>query len=345
MDNNTVEEEPIVYIYGYTGGNFEKGNIAELIIANCKNFSVYDVKTSLKSIVGYSENLEIMECAFPILKMVASKNCKIFDCEFKRFSILHSIENKIFNCTIEGNVGEYTTGLYLEEGKNNTIKNCTIRYHYIGVSMIYGSTGNSVIRCNISNNEYGIYTSSSGNYFSESNISQNNIGIGIYTHNKNEIINNYISHNEEGVIIMASDENKIEENEIVYNKYGIKLYASLGGGKRNLITGNIFLGNEKFHALIYFGWTTIAYNIWNGNYWDNWLAPIPKPIVSQEGLLGTYFISWLNVDWKPLKNPPFHYHIKRSEREAPMHIITPNGIGIGMPNISKAKSVKIMKGI
>jgi len=230
------------------------------------------------------------------------------------FTIKHGydgiqIEFKSNNNTITRNIiSNNDYGICLDDGSFNTITdNLVTSNNRLGVVLIWGCN-NTIMGNNItSNNDTGIelFMDCCHNIIKNNNIQNNGVGIRLYQLcHFNIITGNSISNSTCSIDLFQSGSNTIEGNNIENNKYGLSLYIS---GK-NLIKKNNFIGNEK-HAIFAPSWR----NIWDANYWDNWIGlKLNWPVVQKfpKVLVGmllppwfTFNLPYFNFDWHPAQEP------------------------------------------
>jgi len=230
------------------------------------------------------------------------------------FTIKHgfdgiSIKFESNNNTITRNIiSNNDYGICLDASSNNTITdNLVTSNNRYGVILMWGDN-NTIMGNNItSNNIIGIdlFGGCCHNIIKNNNIQNNGVGISLYHMcHFNIITGNSISNSTCSIDLLQSGSNTIEGNNIENNKYGLSLYIS----PKNLIKKNNFIGNEK-HAIFAPSWR----NIWDANYWDNWIGlklnwPVvqkfPKVLVGM--LLPPWFnfnLPYFNFDWRPAQEP------------------------------------------
>jgi len=227
------------------------------------------------------------------------------------FTIKHgfdgiSIESN--NNTITRNIiSNNDYGIYLDDGSNNTILDILVTSNNrCGVVLIWGCN-NTIMGNNITSNGEGInlYMDCCHNIIKNNNIQNSVCGIFLEHYcDFNIITGNSISNSTCSIDLFQSGSNTIEGNDIENNKYGLSLYIS---GK-NLIKKNNFIGNEK-HAIFAPSWR----NIWDANYWDNWIGlKLNWPVVQKfpKVLVGmllppwfTFNLPYFNFDWHPAQEP------------------------------------------
>ena len=128
-------------------------------------------------------------------------------------------------------------------------------------------------------------------------ISNNYAGISLFEYSSyNTIIGNTISNNYDGIELIYSSDNIITGNTIENNNnYGIYVYDA----DYNNITSNNFIRNVM-HASFY----ESRFNVWFGNYWDDWISIFPRLIWGEKQIpFRPYFIPWINLDWHPSSVP------------------------------------------
>jgi parallel beta-helix repeat protein len=228
------------------------------------------------------------------------------------FTIKHgfdgiSIESN--NNTITRNIiSNNDYGIYLDDHSfNNTIlDNLVTSNNRCGVVLIWGCN-NTIMGNNITSNGEGInlYMDCCHNIIKNNNIQNSVCGIFLEHYcDFNIITGNSISNSTCSIDLFQSGSNTIEGNNIENNKYGLSLYIS---GK-NLIKKNNFIRNEK-HAIFAPSWR----NIWDANYWDNWIGlKLNWPVVQKfpKVLVGmllppwfTFNLPYFNFDWHPAQEP------------------------------------------
>jgi parallel beta-helix repeat protein len=140
-------------------------------------------------------------------------------------------------------------GLQLDNVQNCTISNNKITDNNWGIYLT-SSSNNNILNNNVSsNNNYGMYIFSSSN----NNIINNNcsshtfVGILLLGSSSNNIINSTAADNEYGIYLMpSSNYNNITGNNIYLNKKGIFLEASMNNNIRNnYIANNSAYGIES----------------------------------------------------------------------------------------------------
>jgi len=165
------------------------------------------------------------------------------------------------------------TGIDLSGRNNVTIKNTKITGFFLGICLC-GSIGNIVQGNNITNNYWGIHSSSMsdlnvifgnnivGNNYTgvdfeegsdDNTVSCNNItdngkpthaaGLTLYSSNRNLVEGNIITNNAySGVDLGVSNGNIINHNIVTSNYHGITLWSCRSGG--NKISGNNIVNNK-----------------------------------------------------------------------------------------------------
>ena len=126
------------------------------------------------------------------------------------------------------------------------ISNLNTSYCYSGIALYY--CNNNILSGNTaSNNEYGIYLSTShGNDILGNNVYQNYGGIYLGGSDNNDITENSASYNEYGISLMYSDLNHVTTNTISNNTVGIHIMSLTERlSTHNEISNNIFSGNGE----------------------------------------------------------------------------------------------------
>jgi len=155
---------------------------------------------------------------------------------------------KIENCTIynSGTTFIGDGGIKLVNVTHGIVTNNTCTSIYKGIYV--GQSDNITISGNRANNnsDNGIYLFYSMNNIVSGNIVNNNGNDGIYIHDncKNNTVsgNTVNNNNDDGIYIIYSNDNIITGNTISYNgDDGI----FLRGSNNNIVSGNIFIGNQE----------------------------------------------------------------------------------------------------
>jgi len=155
--------------------------------------------------------------------------------------------------------------------KNVVIKNNIIQDCYIGVCLVQKDTNNEISGNIIYNSTILLLWGSMSNTISDNFISKSEggVGIGLSMSYFNAIANNTIMNHKYGIFIGFSIKNLIQNNNITNNDIGL-LFFIWGLHK---IENNNFI-NNRIHAFF----IGSRYNIWKGNYWDNWIG-LKRPIL------------------------------------------------------------------
>jgi len=133
--------------------------------------------------------------------------------------------------------------------------------------------------------------------FSNNNLYNNGIGIYLYKSSHDIIYKNNISSNKyEGITLRWCNSCFIYGNTVRNGTFGVCLYGSYF----NRVSHNNLIGNEENMHIYYWGrWPLFWTNRLTGNYWDNWIGFIPKPIIA-------FFYPLyplIQFDWLPLPRP------------------------------------------
>jgi parallel beta-helix repeat protein len=181
-----------------------------------------------------------------------------------------------------------------------TISGFTLQNGFI---TIYGTTSNSELSyLKIEPDFGGIYIKeSSNNIFSDiviNGLGGYNAGIIFDTNcNGNTISNCQITQTILGLRLTGeSNKNKITNNEFSNNlAYGLEIYYSFF----NIIRENNFILNDVQSIF-----NVSAFNLWWGNYWDDWTSSDRRPI---EGIRFGPILQkrqdWTTYDWRPSQTP------------------------------------------
>ena len=294
IDNNTIDNKPLLYYKHKNNITLSELNIGQIIIVNCSNFIIKNINNSNKNVgieIGYGKNNTISHSKYlnnrvSILFMYTINN-NIINCNISSTSgsikLIKSCNNNISECNIS------IDGIWLDESSNNnTISYCNFfhisgynirikesRYNTIincnilntnDIIWLYHAKNNIISHCNIINNEDGIKLYySSNNTISYCNISDNYYGIMFKESHYNIISYCNISTSVYGIIYEKSNNNTIYKCNILKNNY----YGSYfwDSSNNNTVYSNSYIDNDH-HAL------DICSNIWDnntvGNYWDDY---------------------------------------------------------------------------
>lgn len=217
---------------------------------------------------------------------------------------------------ISGNgEGVYIIGSFESQLMNNVIVNRGLGLHF---ENSFGSniTGNWIV-----NNANGVYVFNS----SEMTFTANTIGwnrwYGIWLKDTSQcrIDGNRISENVDvGFFLESSSDATVINNTLWNNDNGIYLKDSSG----NIIRKNN-LRNYKMNACFVAHTLIHRRNVWQMNYWER-ARMLPYPIL---GIikLEKVSLSWINVDWIPLQNPPHSSGSQSLNRDGAILYVGGNG--------------------
>lgn len=209
--------------------------------------------------------------------------------------LLNAPEVKIIANTIYDNQeGMYVIGSFASQIINNTVTNRDLGVHL-------ESTSNVLVQGNfIVDNANGVYAFNS----SEITFYENTIGwnrwYGLWLKDTSYCVvnDNAISTNiDVGLFLESSFDTIVTNNTLRDNDNGIYLKDSAG----NLIQNNN-LRNYKVNGCFVAHTLIHRRNIWRMNYWER-ARLLPYPILGYIKL-ETVTLSWINIDWTPLRNPP-----------------------------------------
>ena len=184
-------------------------------------------------------------------------------------------------------------GVSIQQSNRTEIISCTITDIDNEAIMVYYNCFMTNIDNNtIDGNVYGIFMFESVNNIIQLNRIRNSSDGGIYMQNpctSNEITNNVVKNNEYGIWLSHSaHSNSIFYNTLESNYVGVYLQFNCW---LNRITENNFYSNNIQARFVN------GLNIWQKNYWHNWLE-LPKPIIGRLGPL-----PWIQFDWFPAIQP------------------------------------------
>ena len=205
--------------------------------------------------------------------------------------------NNISYNTINSNEGY---AIDLDESSSNIVMGNIISNNFGGIHVYPNSDDNTITNNIISNNDFGISIgTSSHNDIIDNTVNSNKLyGIHIWAASDNNTIkgNTINSNKGDGIYLenrkLFSDNNIITGNNISSNyMYGINITWS----SKNLISENNFIDNNKYAYFI------DCKNTWKHNYWGKHRI-LPKPIFGVIKI-GSYWIPWINIDWRPALKP------------------------------------------
>ncbi|MBN1861700.1 MAG: right-handed parallel beta-helix repeat-containing protein [Candidatus Thermoplasmatota archaeon] len=200
----------------------------------------------------------------------------------------------VANNISDNGVGLYLIGSFGSHILNNTIVNRGLGLHLEDTFGVYVA-GNWIV-----NNANGVYVVNSTDIlFKENTIGWNRwYGLWFKDTSLSDIDRNSISDNiDVGLFLESSYDIRVTNNTIWNNDNGIYLKDASG----NSIQHNN-LRNFKMNACFVAHTLLHRRNIWWFNYWER-ARVIPYPIFGVIKL-EKYSLSWLNVDWMPLRHPP-----------------------------------------
>lgn len=202
----------------------------------------------------------------------------------------------IANTIYDNKEGIYIIGSFATEIINNTVMNRDLGVHLESTSAVH-VRGNFVV-----NNANGMYAFNS----SEITFFENTIGwnrwYGLWLKDTSYCIvdfNDISTNIDVGLFLESSFDTIVTNNTLWDNDNGIYLKDSAG----NLIQNNN-LRNHRFNGCFVAHTLVHRRNIWRMNYWER-ARLLPYPILGYIKL-ETVTLSWINIDWTPLRNPPTH---------------------------------------
>ncbi|MCK4613682.1 MAG: right-handed parallel beta-helix repeat-containing protein [Thermoplasmata archaeon] len=250
---NSVNGKP-VYYYKNTTGKTVPNNAGQVIIANCTNIVVKDLRlyngtTGIN--VAFSSNITIENntCSQNTangISVTDSNAIKILNnsCELNDY---YGIYISSENITIENNNCSFNQwyGIYLRyRSKNNILTNNTCNSNRFSGIHLYYSNHNMLLNniCNKNGREGINFLNSCNNTIASNKCNLNNEGIYLRISEDNKIINNTCIDNSwiNIEILHSSDNNTISNNLCSYARNGIDVYESYN----NLITNNTIFEND-----------------------------------------------------------------------------------------------------
>jgi len=264
MENVTINGKPLLYFINQQGGNIQ-GDAGEILLINCSNFLIKNL------------SIENADVGIEIVYGQSNKieNCKIYGNEDCGVLAISSSYNEIYECRIKS---KYGYGLHAINSFKNEI--CDNEFIKNGIQLLYSN--NNSITNNTIDGKYNLQ-----------------IGMRIDMSKRNFIAYNNITGCWDTGLVIASrlsiDKNIIYKNNFYRNGvHAIWIADSFA----NMIAENNFIEHPVTASF------ENAWNIWFHNYWDDWRAPIPKPIYGYiEGFYGTPLFPLINFDWNPALKP------------------------------------------
>ncbi len=194
--------------------------------------------------------------------------------------------------------GGYDIQVIWVEARGITISGFTLQNADTG---LFGNMKNCIVSDNIfSCPQAGIalLKSSNNQIFNNEVVSGHVAGIAfLYASYRNQVFDNTIRNTYAGIYLTDSCIfNKIFSNTIKQcSEYGIWIYESF----LNSVNKNNFIDNE---CSAYF--ENSSFNLWLGNYWDDWSFSRPRPINgTRYGPLLKTTDPWTTYDWHPAQEP------------------------------------------
>ncbi|MCU0850364.1 MAG: right-handed parallel beta-helix repeat-containing protein [Candidatus Thermoplasmatota archaeon] len=229
---------------------------------------------------------------------------------------------------IQNTIRNNSFGIYIFNCPQSLIQANTINNNQEGVYIV-GSIASAIDSNTISNRGLGIHIENSYNVLINRNWAVNNAN-GVYAFNSSDVVfsNNTIGWNRwYGLWTKDCSENTINQNEILGNvDVGLFLESSYDTTVSNNIVwdndngiylkdsaGNLIqknnLRNDKVNGCFVAHTLLHRRNIWKMNYWER-ARLFPYPVLGYIKLEKTT-ISWINIDWAPLSQPPQPSSIKK----------------------------------
>jgi parallel beta-helix repeat protein len=214
--------------------------------------------------------------------------------------IFGGMDNITFDClgnTIDGTRAGFWEGMYLDNSVNNTIRNCTVKDFYYGVSLTSTSFNTTILYLNTSHNTgRGAIISSSNNTLYEVTSNSNSLqGIYLDSSSYNNLTNVNASYNSNtGVYMYSASRNNLTNITAIKNsQYGIQVYLN---SDYNNITLSRLLSNTN--GGIYLDEDTSTdpeYNL----IWNNYLNNTVNILIDSGIANPNYFNTTLNCSAGP----------------------------------------------
>jgi parallel beta-helix repeat protein len=232
--------------------------------------------------------------------------------------LFQSSENMIINNSITFN---NDVGILLEHSFDNIVCGNDISENRNGIYLFYSYSNNIINNTVHENNDVGIYLSiildNSTIQYNQRILdqSQQYIVAPSFTTENNSIIGNLVSHNLKGIVLEDTTNITIQSNIIIHNtQNGVELIGAVNSSlSKNSICNNqigirmvdsigCFINFQTFSDnIIHAFFISSTQTDWDSNYWDNWLVPLPKPII---GFAKKIFIyPSMQFDYSPLREP------------------------------------------
>lgn len=181
-ESNVVDQAPIVYLFGKSGGQIQDKKLAHLTLAYCDNVTVKNTTITRDAVFLYdSKNIKIL-------------NNNISECFGMR--LVKSFENEILGNRLLGN--KYS-GIFLYDSDLNQIgENNLSMNNQNGISLL--SCSQNTIRDNVvdSNNDTGVWLNlSNDNQIYQNKIASNPLGCRVESSTGNKIFHNNFLNNKE----------------------------------------------------------------------------------------------------------------------------------------------------
>ncbi len=226
----------------------------------------------------------------------------------------------ISNITVENNYG---TGIWLQNGSDNTVRNCGIKRIYShgtagGQGIIIDNETHDIIMKNVINisRRAGILIKgdmSNNNTVKDNVLLSNGVAsIHLMGTSYNQIFNNSISRVWHGIMAENSDNNRINEDNISSKGYGIKVWNS----NRTFIINELFYNISSYGIMSYYSNNTYVLTPNFGNvgiylYLKNSTFFINRHVYSENyriyGSSKLYLCKWVKVEAHDHKGNPLKY--------------------------------------
>ncbi|MEX0568215.1 MAG: NosD domain-containing protein, partial [Candidatus Njordarchaeota archaeon] len=303
IENNTLNDEPILYIYNQSV-LIENQKLGQLIITMSNNCTIRNVTINS----GFR--------AISLIQVNASRVIKvaIIGATYS-VHLMHCFGDEVINSSFQG--GSYSMGTRYSENISFRCNNVSLSYYgawiYRSTSIIiqdnildaylFGANIDSSDSVHILHNyidsKNGVHALYSTHVVVEENdLSYTTNGTTFFKTNRSEILGNDISGGQNGISIMSSIDNIVYNNNVSKcSMYGIYLQNT---ENNTIYWNNFFQNNKNAYDLSAnnFNYTTI------GNYWSDYNGTDNNT----DGIGDTpYYIDNDSIDYYPLIYPTYLY--------------------------------------
>jgi len=280
ISDNIANNRSICYYKNENGRSF--GGIldpAQIILANCSDCMVHNIDMNHMSIgvqLGFSNNNIIAE------NVIAHAEGGIY---------LESSDNNLIknNCVINMS----GIGIWVRSSSYNLICGNTIRKNtHSGIFQQQDSTNNEINNNSLMENGNGLdFCEACFTTVTNNTIQDNGVGVNLRVCTDGTVTTNTIENNQIGINFRFCSDSNVFKNTIKDNENGI----DFGNCSDCSVQCNNFLQNS-IQAV-----DTAVDNLWDANYWDNWIG-LKLPLFDFfPYLIRGVFLS--NFDWNPASEP------------------------------------------